>query len=517
MSIRFCCEEEDESNKDVSVNKYKYLFANYEKNKPSLSEALFHMYKSSGLDDKTSNDLTKDIIEKCNLKIDSDFSLIKKEYDNLTKEDAYIICSYTCEAKIKEFSPYKLLNLNLVSDDRKNGVRNISKYLYILLKSLRKLPRYYPKDKYLYRCLTTQINISKDNNKNNSFYYKGNQKTFWGFTSTSIDPESTYAFLNKQEKMKTGTVFTLGGDIWGYNIELFNCYNEKEILLEPERKFIIDNILPPINGIINITCTILNSNLILNDNYNDKYYKESNIISKSIIEDEEDYSNLNEFVTKFEMEVTINNENKYASGIGVLCNIPSKNIKALITFNHLMNLDFLNNGQKILLYINKKEYEINIKKVRYFYTTEEFDITIIEILDDDCVKNFIEIDKFINSKNYIDEDIICISLTKNKKINFSYGNIIEKKDDYYKCDIEPHNEGIIILKDNMKLIGIIHELNMIPMNIIMNKINFIRCIYYIKKEDLNKDIQIINNTYYYEKISEDFKERIIKRINDIER
>jgi hypothetical protein len=171
---------------------------------------------------------------------------------------------------------------------------------------------------------------------------------------------------------------------------------------------------------------------------------------------------LNEFVTKFEMEITINNENKYASGIGVLCNIPSKNIKALITFNHLMNLDFLNNGQKILLYINKKEYEINIKKVRYFYTTEEFDITIIEILDDDCVKNFIEIDKFINSKNYIDEDIICISLTKNKKINFSYGNIIEKKDDYYKCDIEPHNEGIIILKDNMKLIGIIHELNMIP-------------------------------------------------------
>ena len=515
MSIRFCCEEEDESNKDVSVNKYKYLFANYEKNNPSLSEALFHMYKSSGLDDKTSNDLTKDIIEKCNLKIDSDFSLIKKEYNNITKEDAYIICSYTCESKIKEFSPYKLLNLNLVSDDRKNGARNISKYLYILLKSLRKLPRYYPKDKYLYRCLTTQINISKDNNKNNSFYYKGNQKTFWGFTSTSIDPESTYAFLNKQEKMKTGTVFTLGGDIWGYNIELFNCYNEKEILLEPERKFIIDNILPPINGIINITCTILNSNLILNDNYNDKYYKESNIISKSIIEDEEDYSNLNEFVTKFEMEVTINNENKYASGIGVLCNIPSKNIKALITFNHLMNLDFLNNGQKILLYINKKEYEINIKKVRYFYTIEEFDITVIEILDDDCVKNFIEIDKFINSKNYIDEDIICISLTKNKKINFSYGNIIEKKDDYYKCDIEPHNEGIIILKDNMKLIGIIHELNMIPMNIIMNKINFIRCIYYIKKEDLNKDIQIINNTYYYEKISEDFKERIITRINDL--
>ena len=488
MSSRFCCEEEDESNKELSVNKYKYLFTNYEKNEPSLSEALIHMYITSGLDDKTSDELTKDIIEKCNLKIDSDFSLIKKEYDKITKEDAYIICSYTCEAKIKEFSPYKLLNLNLVSDDRKNGVRNISKYLYILLKSLRKLPRYYPKDKNLYRCLTTQINISKDNNKNNSSYCKGNQKTFWGFTSTSPDPGSTYAFLNKQEKLKTGTVFTLVGDIWGYNIELFNCYNEKEILLEPERKFIIDDILPPINGIINIRCTILKSNLILTDSD----YKESNIISKNTIEDEEDYSNLNEFITKFEMEAMIDNEIKYKTGIGVLCNIPSKNIKALITYNHILNLDFLLKGEKIILYINKKEYEINLKITRYFYSNEELDITIIEILNDDCVKNFIEIDKFINSKNYNDEDIICISLKKSKKIDISFGKIIGKIDNYYKCDIESKNEGIIISKDNMKLIGLIKEINMIPMNIIINKISFFRCIYNIKNEDVDKDIQIIN-------------------------
>ena len=136
----------------------------------------------------------------------------------------------------------------------------------------------------------------------------------------------------------------------------------------------------------------MNSNLILTDTD----YKKSNIISKNTIEDEEDYSNLNEFITKFEMEAKIDKEIKYASGIGVLCNIPSKNIKALITYNHLMNIDFVLKGQKIILYINKKEYEINLKVTRYFYSNEEFDITIIEILDIDCVKNFIEIDKFIN-------------------------------------------------------------------------------------------------------------------------
>ena len=123
------------------------------------------------------------------------------------------ICSYTYESEMKIFCPYKLLNTNLTSDDRKNGVRNVSKYLYILLKALRKLPRYYLTDKYLYRCITHLVNTSQGNN-NNSSYFKGNKKTFWGFTSTSPDPNTTYSFLNKGEKIKTGTVFTLEGDIW---------------------------------------------------------------------------------------------------------------------------------------------------------------------------------------------------------------------------------------------------------------------------------------------------------------
>ena len=86
-------------------------------------------------------------------------------------------------------------------------------------------------------------------------YKIGNKRTFFGFTSTSTDPNM----------MKTGTVFSLSGDIWGYNIELFNYFHEKEILLEPERQFIISNVLPPLNGVIYINCNILKTNLILND------------------------------------------------------------------------------------------------------------------------------------------------------------------------------------------------------------------------------------------------------------
>ena len=215
------------------------------------------MFSSLKLDKKKINDLVDEIISKCKERIDPKFNEIKEKYENITKEDAYIICSYTFESEYQVYSPYKILNQNLVSDDRKNGVRNVSKYLYIFLKSLRKLPRYYPKNKYLYRCLTRQVNISTEQNKKNlGTYVAGSKKTFWGFTSTSADPRLTYSFLNKEENIKTGTIFVLKGDIWGYDIELFNYFHEKEILLEPERKILIDNVLPPLNGVINITCTI---------------------------------------------------------------------------------------------------------------------------------------------------------------------------------------------------------------------------------------------------------------------
>ena len=72
------------------------------------------------------------------------------------------------------------------------------------------------------------------------------------FTSTSTDQESTQNFL-KEEKfklqkrssslkenkvikvIKSGTIFSLKGVKWGYDIHLFSIYGhkEKEILLEP--------------------------------------------------------------------------------------------------------------------------------------------------------------------------------------------------------------------------------------------------------------------------------------------
>ena len=125
MSLNYYSKEEDK-NKEESINRYKNIFINYGKNIPSLSEALMQMYKSlEDINEKKVNELSEAIINKCKERIDPDFDLIKFKYNNITKEDAYIICSYTCESEDRTKSPYKILNKNLVSNDRKNGVRNV--------------------------------------------------------------------------------------------------------------------------------------------------------------------------------------------------------------------------------------------------------------------------------------------------------------------------------------------------------------------------------------------------------
>ena len=218
--------EENDKNQEESINKYKNIFSNYENNLPSLSESLKQMFESSNLNEKQINEYTQEIIKKCKKKIDPIFDGIQKKYNNITQEDAYIICSYTHELKERKYSPYKILNKNLVEENREKGIKSVSKYLYILLKSLRKLPRYYPKVN-LSRCVDIKVGKGK--------YGKGLEKIFWSFTSSST--EAILTFLGKEKKLNTGTIFSLGGDIWGYDITDFNNFHEKEILIEPERRF----------------------------------------------------------------------------------------------------------------------------------------------------------------------------------------------------------------------------------------------------------------------------------------
>lgn len=91
-------------------------------------------------------------------------------------------------------------------------------------------------------------------------YLRGNKKTFQAFTSTTPDEKTSIDFLGKNN---SGTIFTLSGKVWGYDISLFNICGEEEILLEPERKFIIKESHPGFNGIVYVRCAIEDTPIVL--------------------------------------------------------------------------------------------------------------------------------------------------------------------------------------------------------------------------------------------------------------
>ena len=377
--------EGEENDKEETIDNYKYLFSEYEIKLPNLSEALNQMFISSGAEINKSHDLIKDILDKCKATIDNNWNEIKKKYDKINKDDAYIICSYTCEAKDKEYNPYKILNENLVSENRKKGINNISKYLYIFLRALRKLEIYIPKkpEKYLYRCLKKDvITINKPNDKKWIPYMEGNIKTFWGFTSTSPNKNMSFDFLEGKD-FKSGTIFSLGGYIWGYDISLFNKYDEEEILLEPERKYEIDNIYS-INNITHITCNILKTDIVLDKNY-------INTIN-NIIEKEKGLNN-NEINNKKLIKPKNINE------INITIKIEEKDINKDIYFlnydkdEYLIknNEDYRDSVDYYSKLLNESKIEILINNIKYenkrYFKPEKTGIYNIKLIFKNIINN----------------------------------------------------------------------------------------------------------------------------------
>ena len=148
--------------------------------------------------------------------------------------------------------------------------------------------------------------------------------------------------------MKSGTIFTLTGDVWGYDITLFNYYKEEEILLEPETKFIVDSVLPPVNDIIYITCKVLKSPLVFDSEgvNSNPLYINNNVPRNNNI------PNVNDYIVQIEAEIKKDNISRYIRNIGYLCNINTKNIYALITAKKIESLNEIN---KLIISIDNKK------------------------------------------------------------------------------------------------------------------------------------------------------------------
>ena len=156
-----------------------------------------------------------------------------------------------------------------------------------------------------------------------------------------------------------------------------------------------------------------------------------------------------------------------SKGTGFFCKIPfinNEELKVLITNNHVISLDI----EKITISINNeseiKEIDLNN---RIKYTNKDYDITIIEIKEEDNINNYLKLDKKIMkegiNKTYNKNSIYIIQYPENNKLGVSYGIIVsldEKKtyDFKHSCNTENGSSGspIINLSNNM-VIGIHKE------------------------------------------------------------
>ena len=155
-----------------------------------------------------------------------------------------------------------------------------------------------------------------------------------------------------------------------------------------------------------------------------------------------------------------------ANGTGFFCRIPldqNNNIICLLTNYHVLNEEYLIKNKEIHILLNDdkeaKKIDLNIKRIIYYY--KECDITIIELKQEDNIKEYLELDDNIFKDNekifYEEKSIYIIQYPNGDEACVSYGilNKINKNDILHICSTDNGSSGspILNLKNN-KVIGI---------------------------------------------------------------
>ena len=157
-------------------------------------------------------------------------------------------------------------------------------------------------------------------------------------------------------------------------------------------------------------------------------------------------------------------------GTGFFCKIPFPDednlLPVLITNNHVIGQNDLTNHNIIEITLNneKEERKIKISSKRITFTSQELDITFIEINPHkDNINDFLEIEDLINSemksleKFYRKKSIYILHYPKGKDIEVSYGQInsINDFNINHTCLTDKGSSGSPILSlDKFKIVGI---------------------------------------------------------------
>jgi len=201
----------------------------------------------------------------------------------------------------------------------------------------------------------------------------------------------------------------------------------------------------------------------------------------------------------------------------------------LITNNHIIDQNFLDKEEELIIYLeeNKKQEKIiiDLNSGRFKITNKELDYTLIEILDEDLIDDFFEIDENkTKNENFINESVFNLQFCKGQYLNVSIGKIIATSKNgprlfLYDAGTDEGSSGSPIISTNgAKIIGLhkgyytkgittklnvgiyLYEIfQLIPKSTQLENKNAIKCLYDIKEKDINKDIQVYDNENNIEK------------------
>ena len=210
-------------------------------------------------------------------------------------------------------------------------------------------------------------------------------------------------------------------------------------------------------------------------------------------------------------------------GTGFFCKIPFPDkdnmLSVFITNNHIINEEILNTKDfSIKLDIKEeKNYKIINLNDRIIYTNKAFDITIIEIKENDGIENYLELDDIIikdiledniKIREYIDKTTYIIQYPDGD-LSVSYGIIDNVYEDnnftfIHKCSTRNGSSGSPILNiNNNKIIGIHKECH-------NNQYNLGTFLNFPIKELIRSNNKLINDKKYFA-----FSKHIISQRNSL--
>ena len=207
-------------------------------------------------------------------------------------------------------------------------------------------------------------------------------------------------------------------------------------------------------------------NLIINNNKNEEE-KEATLeghcepLSKNEISF---LFNKEEAMCKIQINKVIDNKPETIKGSGFFLKINDDEIpfhNCLITNNHVINEKDIKMKKDIKLFGKNLEKSLTLSDERKIFTNKDLDYTCIEILKEDNIKKYFNIDPDIIENSieiYEKQDVFMLQFPDGKDLSFSNGKILSASDNIltHTCSTHKGSSGspIISRKSNYSVIGL---------------------------------------------------------------